>query len=58
MGGKEHTGRHGEQRQNNREKQRKRRAKQAKTVTFPRNLETAQARQIRQLLAFKRMYPA
>lgn len=49
---KDHTQRHGEQRQKDREKQRERREKPAKTVTFQWNLATAQAIHIRRLCAF------
>lgn len=52
---KDHTQRDGQQRQNDPEKQRKRREKPAKIVTFQWNLATAQATQIRRLLAFERI---
>lgn len=52
---KDHTQRHGEQRQKDQEKQRERQEKPAKIVTFQWNLATAQAIQIRRLLAFQRI---
>lgn len=55
MSGREHTQGHREQSENDKEKQRKKREKQAKNVTLQRNLETAQAIQIRRLLAVKRI---
>lgn len=53
MSGKEHT--QTESRDRIAEKQRKKREKQAKNVTFQQNLATAQVVQIRKLVAFERI---